>query len=63
MKNPEFPKQTFVGEPISSLELKSVGYSYDGYFDVLQEINLKIEVGKKIGIIGVSGSGRAHFWI
>ena len=44
-----------------SLELKDVCYSYPGNKEkpVLKNINIKIERGDKIGIVGASGSGKS----
>jgi len=41
-----------------SIELKNVSFSYDGV-DVLKNINLKIEKGKTIALVGSSGAGKS----
>jgi ATP-binding cassette subfamily C protein len=42
----------------SSLELKNVSFSYNNQRSILQNINLFIPKGKKIGISGKNGSGK-----
>ena len=46
-------------EKLKVLELSGVSFSYDGKNNVLSDINLRIEVGQKIGILGESGSGKS----
>lgn len=46
-------------EKLKVLELSGVSFSYDGKNNVLRDINLRIEVGQKIGILGESGSGKS----
>ena len=41
------------------IEFKNVSFSYDGERDVLKNINLKIEKGKTIALVGQSGSGKS----
>ena len=41
-----------------SIEYKNVNFSYD-HFDVLKDINLVIEKGKTIALVGQSGSGKS----
>jgi subfamily B ATP-binding cassette protein MsbA len=41
-----------------SIELKNVSFAYDG-MDVLRNINLKIEKGKTIALVGSSGAGKS----
>lgn len=41
-----------------SIELKNVSFSYDGV-DVLRNINLTIEKGKTIALVGSSGAGKS----
>lgn len=42
-----------------SIELKNIVYSYPGYEKkVLNGVNMKIPIGKSIGIVGESGSGK-----
>lgn len=56
IKEPEHPA------PISSfnqsIEFKNVGFSYEGA-EVLQHINLKINKGKTIALVGSSGAGKS----
>lgn len=42
----------------SSIEYRNVTFSYD-YFEVLKDINLIIEKGKTIALVGQSGSGKS----
>lgn len=41
------------------LEFKNINFSYDGKHQVLQAINLKIEKGQKVGLVGHTGSGKS----
>lgn len=43
---------------IEKIELKDLNYSYDGKIKVLNNINMTIHKGDKIGIIGQVGSGK-----
>jgi cobalt/nickel transport system ATP-binding protein len=40
------------------IELKNVWFSYDGEF-VLKDINLKVEKGERIVVLGINGSGKS----
>jgi subfamily B ATP-binding cassette protein MsbA len=42
----------------SSIELRNVSFAYDGV-DVLKNINLKIEKGKTVALVGSSGAGKS----
>jgi ATP-binding cassette, subfamily B, bacterial MsbA len=42
----------------SSIELKNVSFAYDGV-DVLRNINLKVEKGKTVALVGSSGAGKS----
>ncbi len=60
-KGVEFGDQT--------IEFKNVVFSYDGQNDVLKNINLKINRGQTLALVGASGSGKttiarlaARFW-
>lgn len=46
-------------EPMHSIELKDVTFSYNVNSPVLDKINLKIHAGEKIALIGNSGSGKS----
>lgn len=43
---------------MSILQLKDIGYSYDGRTKVLNNINYEFEKGKVYGIVGRSGAGK-----
>lgn len=43
---------------INKIELTNLNYSYDGKSNVLKDINMTINKGEKIGIIGQVGSGK-----
>lgn len=49
------PKNNFE----SGIEYKNVSFSYNGKDIVLNDINLKIEKGKTIALVGQSGSGKS----
>ncbi len=54
--------QIILEEPIKTIEFKNVGFKYpDAKQYVLKNINLKINAGEKIGIIGTIGSGKTTF--
>ena len=40
------------------IEFRNVTYSYDGEKDVLHNVNLKIEKGRKLALVGPSGGGK-----
>ena len=52
-------KNPFKDEDTASIELKNVSFSYDEDTTVLQNINIKIEKGEKVAIIGETGSGKS----
>ena len=45
-------------DKINKLQLKNLSYSYDGINNVLENINIEINRGQNIGIIGQVGSGK-----
>lgn len=45
-------------QAIRALEMQDINFSYDGQTPTLQDINMKITAGQKIGIVGESGSGK-----
>ena len=44
---------------MSKLEIKNVGFSYDGETDVIGNINLSVEAGELVCILGASGCGKS----
>ena len=48
----------FKNKKTVSIELKNVWFSYDGKNFVLKDINMRFPEGKKIAIVGASGSGK-----
>ncbi|WP_067139579.1 ABC transporter ATP-binding protein [Oceanivirga salmonicida] len=67
-KDMEYVKndEKFVAQDI---EFKNVTFSYDGKQKTLENINLKVEKGKTLALVGASGSGKttiarlcARFW-
>ena len=57
--NPEHPKHLPDDINLSSVEFRDVSFSYNGEVDVLKDINLKIEPGTTVAIVGQSGSGKS----
>ena len=60
-KNPIFEKEdaVVIKEMQKGIEYRNLSFSYDGEKKVLSDINLKIEKGKTIAIVGQSGSGKS----
>ncbi len=48
-----------MSEMKEGIEFKELSFSYDGERDVLKNINLKIEKGKTVALVGQSGSGKS----
>ena len=44
---------------IETIELRNVGFSYDGQKPVLQDINLTARIGETIAIVGPTGGGKS----
>jgi len=42
-----------------SLQLKHVGYAYEGQHQVLQDLNLNVESGEVVALVGASGAGKS----
>lgn len=60
IKDPEKPeKMPEALKSGGSVEFKGVSFSYDGERLVLDDINLKIEAGKTVALVGQSGSGKS----
>ncbi len=45
-------------EVFGEIEFKNVSYSYDSSKEVLHDVSLKIEKGKKLALVGPSGGGK-----
>ena len=43
----------------SIFDLRSICYSYIGHIDALKDINLKMDQGEQISILGSNGSGKS----
>ncbi len=52
------PEATELKNVEGEIEFKNVSYSYDGSKEVLHNIDLKIEAGKKLALVGPSGGGK-----
>lgn len=62
VKQPEVLKLFSEGERFESLDFVSVSFAYGQSVEtVLSDVNLKISVGDKVGIKGVSGNGKSTF--
>ncbi len=60
VKISEKPDALSIKEFKSEIEFKNVGFSYHNFDDkkILQNINLKVEKGKMIALVGQSGAGK-----
>ncbi|MBN2721503.1 MAG: ABC transporter ATP-binding protein [Campylobacterales bacterium] len=52
------PQNPFLGKDGISIELKNVSFAYKEGKEILKNINMKLEPGQKIAIVGASGSGK-----
>ena len=50
---------SFTGLTVEGIEYKNLTFSYDGERNVLKNINLKIQKGKTVALVGQSGSGKS----
>ena len=57
IKEPAHPKP--LHELKDKIEFKDISFSYDGTREVLKHINLTVEKGKTIALVGQSGSGKS----
>mgnify|MGYP000677857981 CR=1 FL=1 len=55
----EMPNAKPLSELKSSIEFKNVGFSYDSGAPVLSDINLKVNVGETVALVGPSGGGKS----
>ena len=59
IQDPAHPKELPADKSQSSVTLRNVSFSYNGEHDVLRDINLTVEPGKTVAIVGQSGSGKS----
>ncbi len=57
LEEPDEPLQ--LSQPVDSVELRGVCFSYDGVKQVLQNTNLTINAHERVAIVGVNGSGKS----
>ncbi|MCQ2143187.1 MAG: ABC transporter ATP-binding protein, partial [Bacteroidales bacterium] len=57
IKDPAEPKEISSFE--SSIKFENVSFSYNGMKEVLSDINIEIEKGRTVAIVGQSGSGKS----
>lgn len=55
---PTYGKREKLTEIKGEIEFKNVGFSYEKGLPVLEEINLKVEPGETVGLVGPTGSGK-----
>ncbi len=55
---PTYGKKKKLSKIKGAIELKNVGFSYEKGLPVLHEINLKVEPGETVGLVGPTGSGK-----
>ena len=48
----------FEGKTTTSIEVRDVGFSYDGETPILNGVNLQIRAGEKVALVGASGGGK-----
>ena len=56
VKDDKHPRH--IPEMRGAIELRNVTFGYDQYEPVLKDVNIKIEPGQFVGIVGKSGSGK-----
>lgn len=54
----EMDGKPWINEPISSLDFEHVNFSYDGIHPTIEDFSLHIPAGKKIALVGATGSGK-----
>ncbi|KZY31007.1 MULTISPECIES: type I secretion system permease/ATPase [unclassified Oleiphilus] len=55
----DISKSLSLGGKITSIEMRDLSFSYSGGPKVLKDINLSLNAGEKVGIIGKIGSGKS----
>lgn len=55
------PNALEINNPKGEIEFKNVSFSYDDNNTILNSINMKIEAGKNIALVGPSGGGKTTF--
>ncbi|MBD5547369.1 MAG: ABC transporter ATP-binding protein [Lachnospiraceae bacterium] len=46
---------------IKTIEFRNVSFSYDGERNILEDLNLVIKKGEKLGLVGINGAGKTTF--
>lgn len=59
IKDPVHPAELPAERYNSSVSIENVSFSYDGERDVLSEINMEVNPGETVAIVGQSGSGKS----
>lgn len=50
-----------LGNAIENIEFKDVSFSYDNDKNIIEHLNLVINKGEKLGLVGVNGAGKTTF--
>ncbi len=59
-KEPVYPhiKDPFKEDKANAISIEHVSFSYDGVHKILDDVSMEIPKGKKVAIVGASGSGK-----